>query len=96
MNTNDYIKSQYLELPEHLWSDLGVLLFAQFMKENDSDYQEIMEDIDFDDLHDSIVDSDDKFTKIQLNNSKALIINAFKQEIRSRVETIQCEEVDCE
>lgn len=97
MNTNDYVKYQYLELPEHLWSDASILIFAQFMKENDSaEYQIIMEDIDFDDLHDSIVDDSQCHIDVQVEIAKQQVISTFKQEIRSRVDELESEVDDNE
>lgn len=87
MTTEDYIKEHCLEVPEHLWSGLG---FAQFMKANNHvEYQIIMDDIDFDELHDAVTDSDVRLGN--LLDAENLVIHAFKQEIRSWVDDLQGE-----
>lgn len=90
----EYIKGQYLELNESMWSISGIYLFAQFlMAEHNEEYKEIMEDIDFDDLLDSLGTTD---LGRQIDYACGKKINAFKTEIRRLVDELQGEIEDKE
>lgn len=91
-NFNDYIQDECLNLSNMIGLNEVVILYARFMKENDSaEYEFCRSEIDFDDSLDSLVDNDPKFIKIQLNNSKQLIICQFKKDLEHRISMLQCE-----
>lgn len=91
---DDFIKSQYLEVNETMWSASGVFLFRDFLKEeHNAEYTEIMNDIDFSDLINAVGTND------LINQSERAyqqIINEFKKHIREWVGELQGEIEDKE
>ena len=87
MTITEYIKSQYLELNESMWSVSGVFLFAQFlMTEHNQEYHDVMDDIDFNDLYDAL--GTNEFLR-QADYAHDKKIHAFKVEIRRLVDELQ-------
>lgn len=96
-NFNDCIQDECLNLSNMIGLDETVSLYAQFMKENDStEYEFCMSEIDFDELHDALVDNELNFINAKINNSKRLIISEFQKDLEHRISIIQGENEDQE
>ncbi len=96
-NFGDHIQDTHLNLSNMIDLDEIVILYAQNMRKIDSDdYEFCMSEIDFDELHNALVDNEINFINAKLNYSKQLIINEFKKDLEHRISNLQGELEDQE
>lgn len=90
----EYVKQEFLDLPEKLWTNSMVIGFIIKSIENDSDVYDAIVDISKADLYQHIAEDDVEGLEIvnslkeMMEIKKAMIVNA-KNEIKTIIEDIQ-------